>query len=220
MTTPPSFGAAAPHDDRPVLITGAPLAEARAGVILLHGRGADARDILGLAPEIDPGGVAFAAPDAASHSWYPYSFLAPMEQNEPGLSSGLRVIAALVSRFEAAGVAGERLLLVGFSQGACLALEYAARNARRLGGIAGLSGGLIGPPGTARDYAGTFDGTPVFLGCSDSDPHIPAERVTESRNVFTRMGASVTQRFYPGMGHGINEDELSFVRGMLADLAV
>jgi predicted esterase len=200
-------------------VTGVPAERARAGVILLHGRGADARDILGLAPEIDPGQVAFVAPEAADNSWYPFSFLAPIEQNEPGLSSGLRVIGALVARFEAAGIAPEQVLLLGFSQGACLALEYAARNARRYGALAGLSGGLIGPPSALREYKGTFDGTPVLLGCGDTDPHIPAARVEESGEVFGRMEARVTQRLYPGMGHGINQDEVAFVRDILASLA-
>jgi predicted esterase len=207
-----------PHDDRPVLTAGVPIEHARAAAILVHGRGADARDILGLAPEIDPGDVAFAAPDAASNTWYPYSFLSPIEQNEPGISSGLRVLHGLVTRFGAGGVPPERVLLIGFSQGGCLALEYAARHARRFGGVAGLSGGLIGPPGTPRDYAGSFDGTPVFLGCSDTDPHIPRERVVESADVFEKMGATVTTRLYPRMGHAINEDEIVFVRAMLNEI--
>lgn len=188
---------------------------ARAGAIFVHGRGADARDILGLAGEIDPGEVAFVAPEASGHTWYPYSFLAPIEQNEPGISSGMRVLDVLVARFDAAGLPPERLLLLGFSQGACLTLEYAARHARRFGGIAGLSGGLIGPPGTPRDYAGTFDGTPVFLGCSDDDPHIPGARVEETAAVLERMGAVVTMRLYDDIGHEISADELAIVRDML-----
>lgn len=204
-----------PHDGMPAHVAGVPLAAARAGVIMVHGRGADARDILGLAAEIDPGDVAFAAPDAAQHTWYPYSFLAPMEQNEPGLSSGLRVLDQLVVRFNDEGLPSDRLFLIGFSQGACLMLEYAARNARRYAGIAALSGGLIGPPGTPREYTGSFDGTPVFLGCGDADPHIPSERVVETEGVFSRMGANVTMRLYPRMGHGINEDELAVLRDML-----
>ncbi|HET6463085.1 MAG TPA: dienelactone hydrolase family protein [Candidatus Krumholzibacteria bacterium] len=207
-----------PHDDQPVLWAGAALETARAGAIFVHGRGADARDILGLAAEVDPGDIAFAAPDAAGHTWYPYSFLAPMEQNEPGISSGLGVLGELVKHFEAAGIPPEKLLLLGFSQGACLALEYAARHAQRYGGVAGLSGGLIGPPGTPRDYAGAFDGTPVFLGCSDMDPHIPKERVVETSQVMERMGAGVTMRLYARMGHTVNMDELALVREMLAAL--
>lgn len=207
-----------PHDDQPVLWAGAALEKARAGAIFVHGRGADARDILGLAAEVDPGAIAYAAPEAAGHTWYPFSFLSPIEHNEPGISSGLRVIGALVERFEAAGFAPEKLLLVGFSQGACLALEYAARHARRYGGIAGLSGGVIGPPGTPRDYAGSFAGTPVFLGCSDVDPHIPKERVIETSQVMERMGATLTVRLYARMAHTVNIDELTSVREMLAGL--
>lgn len=207
-----------PHDDQPVLWGGAALERARAGAIFIHGRGADARDILGLAAEVDPGDIAFAAPDAAGHTWYPQSFLAPIEQNEPGISSGLRVIHSLLERFDAAGFPSQRMLLLGFSQGACLTLEYAARHARRFGGIAGLSGGVIGPPGTPRDYRGVFDGTPVFLGCSDMDPHIPKARVEETGQLFERMGASVTTRLYPRMGHMVNSDELSVVRDMLSGL--
>jgi predicted esterase len=207
-----------PHDDKPVLFAGVAVERARAGAILVHGRGADARDILGLAPEIDPGDVAFAAPEAAGHTWYPFSFLSPIEDNEPGISSGLRVLNALTMRFETAGIPSERVLLVGFSQGGCLALEYAARHARRFGGIAGLSAGLIGPPRTPRDYAGSFDGAPAFLGCDDNDPHIPRERVVETSEVFERMGAVVTMRLYARMGHGINQDEVGIVREMLARL--
>ena len=204
-----------PHDDQPVLFAGVPLERAKAGAICVHGRGADARDILGLAGEIGAKDVAFAAPDAAGHTWYPYSFLAPIEQNEPGISSGLRVLEGLVARFEASGIPGDRIILLGFSQGACLALEFAARHARRFGGIAGLSGGLIGPPGTPRNYGGSFDGTLVFLGCSDHDPHIPKARVEETADVFKRMGASVTTRLYPHLGHEVSEDELSFVSDMV-----
>jgi predicted esterase len=207
-----------PHDDEPVLRAGVPLDKARAGAIFVHGRGADAHDILGLAAEVDPGDIVFIAPDAADHTWYPYSFLAPIEQNEPGISSGLRVLDALIERLAGAGIPREKILLLGFSQGACLTLEYAARHARRFGGIAGLSGGVIGPPGTPRDYAGAFDGTPVFLGCSDIDPHIPKARVEETAAIFERMGATVTMRLYPRMGHAVNMDELSVVRDLLLGL--
>jgi phospholipase/carboxylesterase len=204
MTT--ARGNLGPHDDQPALWAGAPLEKARAGAIFVHGRGADARDILGLASEVDPGDIAYAAPDAAGHTWYPFSFLSPIEQNEPGISSGLRVIGGLIEQFTKAGIPPEKLLLLGFSQGACLALEYAARHARRYGGVAGLSGGLIGPPGTPRDYAGSFGGTPVFLGCSDVDPHIPKERVIETSQVMERLGATVTVRLYARMGHTVNID--------------
>jgi predicted esterase len=139
-----------------------------------------------------------------------------MERNEPWLSSALEQLGALVAHVEAAGVPAERIVLLGFSQGACLATEFAARNARRYGGVVAFSGGLIGPPGTPRDYSGSFAGTPVFLGCSDRDPHIPRERVDESAAVLERLGAAVTERIYPAMGHTVNEDEIEAARGILA----
>jgi predicted esterase len=213
-----SHASPGPHDDRPVYFTGDAIEGARLGAILVHGRGADAHDILGIASELGEEGVAFAAPDAASHTWYPYGFLSPIEDNEPGISSGLRVIDSLVARFAQAGIASERLLLLGFSQGACLTLEYVARHPRRFGAVVGLSGGLIGPPGTPRDYAGSLDGSPVFLGCSDADPHIPKERVLETAEVLKRMGAAVTTRLYPRLGHTINHDEITAVRKLLASM--
>jgi len=194
------------------------LDEAEAAMIMVHGRGAGAEDILSLAGELGRPELAYLAPQAAGYTWYPYTFMAPMEQNEPGLSSGLEVLGDLIRHLEAHGIPAERTVLLGFSQGACLTLEYAARNARRFGGAVALSGGLIGPPGTPRDYAGSFEGTPVFLGCSDRDPHIPKARVDESAEIFRRMGAEVTERIYPAMGHTVNEDELSFVRDLVRTL--
>lgn len=207
-----------PHLGERVLAAGTPLGKATAAMILIHGRGAPAEDILGLARELGRPDLAYLAPQATGYSWYPYSFMAPMEQNEPGLSSGLALIGHLVARLEAEGIPPERTILLGFSQGACLSLEYAARNARRFGGVAALSGGLIGPPGTPRDYPGSLDGTPVFLGCSDRDPHIPLRRVQESTEVMTRMGGEVTERIYPGMGHTVNEEEMERVRSLVAGL--
>lgn len=204
-----------PHQDQPVLIAGEPLEQARAAMIMVHGRGATARDILSLAGEFDASGFAFLAPQAAGNTWYPNSFLKPIPSNEPGLSSGLAVLSALVEQLEDAGIPAERTILLGFSQGACLATEFVARNARRYGGVAGLSGGLIGPDGTPRDYPGSLDGTPVFLGCSDVDFHIPKERVEESAEVLERLGGSVTMRLYPGMGHTVNQDEITEVQRIM-----
>lgn len=204
-----------PHAGQPVLALGPPLAEARLAAILIHGRGASADDILGIARELALPDVAYLAPEAAGHTWYPYSFLARSEQNEPNLGSALLVIDGLVQHLGQQGIPPERVVLMGFSQGACLTLEFAARHARRYAAIAGFSGGLIGPPGTARDYAGSFDGTPVFIGCSDVDPHIPVERVRESAEVYRRMGATVDERIYPGLGHTINQAELDAVSNLL-----
>jgi predicted esterase len=187
-------------------------------MILVHGRGASAADIMSIAGEVMVPGVAYLAPQAAGSAWYPYPFTAPLEANEPYLTSALQVLSSLVARVETAVPAG-RLVLLGFSQGACLTLEFAARNARRYGGVVGLSGGLIGPDGTPRDYEGDFQRTPVFLGCSDVDPHIPKERVIEAGQVFERMGAEVTVRLYPGMAHTVSPDEIEVVRAIVQGAA-
>jgi predicted esterase len=204
-----------PHAGQPVLRRGPAAAQARLAVILVHGRGDSAAGILGLADELDVPDVTWIAPRASGHTWYPYSFLSPMPQNEPGLSSGLRTIGVLVETLGAEGIPPGRVVLMGFSQGACLSQEFAARHARRYHAVVGLSGGLIGPPGTPRDYAGAFDGMPVFLGCSDIDPHIPVERVHESAETFRRMGANVDERIYPRMAHTVNRDEVEAVRTLL-----
>jgi predicted esterase len=211
MGSPP-LGDIDPHAGAPVLHTGAPLPQARAALVMVHGRGASADDILDLATQLPHEGVAFFAPQAADHTWYPYRFTEPIERNEPWLSSALGVLASLVARIEDAGFSSDRIGLLGFSQGACLALEFAARNPRRWGGVFGLSGGLIGPPGTVWPDLGSLAGTPVFLGCSDVDPHIPWRRVEESAARLGELGADVTLRQYPGMAHTINRDELAHVR--------
>jgi len=204
---------------QPVLFMGEPLGQARAAMVMVHGRGATAEDILELAVELNRTGFAYLAPQAANNSWYPQSFLAPIASNEPWLSSALDRLSTVLQRVEEGGIPRERTILLGFSQGACLALEFAARHAQRYGGIAALSGGLIGPDGTPRDYPGSFAGTPVFLGCSDRDPHIPKERVQQSAEVLQRLGADVTMRLYPNMGHMVNQDEIDFVSGMMAAIA-
>ena len=198
-----------PHQGQQLLAAGKPLTEADAAMILIHGRGASAQDILGLGQALAGDRLALLAPQAANNTWYPYSFLAPLDNNEPYLSSALLRIADLVDEVEAAGIPAERIFLAGFSQGACLASEFVARHARRYGGLLVLSGGLIGPPGTPRDYPGTLDGTPVFLGCSDSDPHIPEERVHETAETLAALDAHVSEVIYPGMGHTIVQDELN-----------
>jgi phospholipase/carboxylesterase len=204
----------APHKGMPVLEAGEKLGKARAAMILLHGRGATAEDILIDAAELMHPGFAYLAPQAAGNTWYPNPFTAPFESNEPYLSSALEVVKTLLARVEET-IPASRVILLGFSQGACLNLEFAARHARRYGGVVGLSGGLIGPDGTPRDYPGAFEGTPVFLGCSDVDPHIKKDRVLEAADVFTHMGAQVTTRLYPGMGHTWNQHEIDSVRAIV-----
>ena len=204
-----------PHRGQPVLTLGPQPSSARLALIMVHGRGASAEDMLGLAAEFRTTDVAFLAPQAAGRTWYPSSFLSPLQDNEPGITSGLRVIAGLVDGLVAQGIPHARIALLGFSQGACLSLEFAARHPQRYAAVAGLSGGLIGPPGTPRDYPGSFDAAPVFLGCSDIDAHIPLARVHETADVLRRMGAAVDERIYPRMGHTVNADEITAVRGLL-----
>lgn len=204
-----------PHGEQRVVLAGASLDGAEGAVIALHGRGAGAEDIVALAMEVVPPGVAIVAPQAAGNTWYPYRFLEPMERNEPYLSSALRRVDDLIAELGARGFSSERIGLLGFSQGACLALEATARQPRRYAGVIGFSGGLIGPPGTRFDYEGSLVGTPVFIGSSDVDPHIPKERVEESAAALRRLGADVDARLYPGMGHTVNGDELTAARRIL-----
>ena len=205
----------APHAGSPQVRTGAPVDRAAALLVLVHGRGGTPESMLSLAEAIGRDELAIVAPRAAGGTWYPQSFLAPIQSNEPGLSSGLAVLAEVVESAVVAGIPTERQILLGFSQGACLTLEFAARNPRRFGAIVGLSGGLVGPPGTERGYPGSLDGAPVFLGSSDPDPHVPWSRVVETSEVFERMGADVDIRRYPGMPHTINDEEIDVVRSMI-----
>ena len=202
------------HGQR-IVEAGQDLRTARAAMILLHGRGATAEDIMTIASEVQQPGWAYLAPQAAGNTWYPNPFTAPLESNEPHLSAAMETIARVLERVEAR-IPAQRVVLLGFSQGACLTLEWAARNARRYGGVVGLSGGLIGPDGTPRDYPGNFEGTPVFLGCSDIDPHIPMRRVVETGEVLKGMGTDVTVRFYPGMGHLVGIEEINAIRELMA----
>ncbi len=202
-----------PHFGNTVLTAGTPLDTAPAAMILVHGRNASPANILDLFEQLGRPRLAALAPAAAGGSWYPLSFMSPRELNEPGITSGLFVLESLVTALMSGGIPAHKIVLLGFSQGACLSSEFAVRHPRRYGGVMALSGGLIGQPGTTwDDVAGDLGGTPVFLGCSDVDAHIPAARVLESEVVFRRIGANVTRRLYPGMGHLVNDDEIQEVR--------
>jgi predicted esterase len=207
------------HQGQPLLTAGTLLEEANVAMVLLHGRGASAKDILTLADELNALGVAYLAPQAAGHQWYPNRFLAPVASNEPWLTSALNVLLDLQSEINRVGIPSERIAWLGFSQGACLALEFAARHPQRYGGVFGLSGALIENGDQVREYVGSLAKTPVFLGCSDVDFHIPLARVQRSTHLLQQLGAQVTQRIYPGMGHTVNQDELGFVQATLDALA-
>ena len=209
-----------PHQGQPLLLAeaGERLEDARGAVVMVHGRGDSAYGILSLAPEIAAPGVAFLAPQAAGGTWYPNRFTAPLERNEPYLSSALRAVADAVAVVAGAGIELPRAAIIGFSQGACLALEFGARTARRYGALIGLSGGLIGPEVDRSRYPGSLDGTPLLLGCSDVDPHIPLDRVRESAQALEELGASVDLRIYPQLGHTVNMDEIEAARALIAPL--
>jgi len=207
---------AGPHAHQGVLTAGAPLPDARVAVLLAHGRGGGAEDMLGLAAALRaPATTAFVAPRAAGNAWYPLRFLAPTADNEPWLSSALDFVGACVETIERQGVPRRRIVLLGFSQGGCLALHFGATHAARWGGLVGLSAGLIGPPGEPWTFTGSLDGTPVFLGCSDRDPHIPETRLRESADALRDLAADVTLEIYPGLGHTVNADEITRVRRVI-----
>jgi predicted esterase len=184
-------------------------------VIMVHGRNAGPENIMDLVPRLARSDAAYLAPAAADRTWYPFSFMADIATNEPKLTSALSVLRSLVAQVEEAGVPRERIVLAGFSQGACLTTEFAIRNASRFGGVIVFSGGAIGPPGTTWDHAGNFGGTPFFFGCSDIDAHVPEQRVLDSAALVSSMGARVTTRIYPGMGHFINEDEVAAAQALI-----
>lgn len=208
-----------PHAGQPVLSRGRPLGEGLAVVIAVHGRNAGPANILELEGPLHHPDVTWLAPAAGGGTWYPFSFMAETARNEPGITSGLAAVHRVVQDVVGKGIPRDRIILLGFSQGACLAGTYAVRHAARYGGVLLYSGGLIGPPGTPWGFSGTFGGTPVFLGCSDVDAHVPATRVHESAEVFRKMGASVTERIYPGMGHLVNDEELAIGRELLGKVA-
>lgn len=207
-----------PHQSTPIAEGGVPVSEANAAMIMIHGRGATAPSIIQLANEFETNKkLTLRAPQASGNTWYPYSFMAPSEQNQPGLSSGLQKIYDIVQDLKSDGFSEEQIYFLGFSQGACLASEYVARHPAKYGGLIALSGGMIGvgPEIHHEDYEGDFNSTPIFMGCSDVDPHIPKERVNESEEVFIKLNANVTKKLYPGMGHLVNEDEIQHIQKML-----
>ncbi len=205
-----------PHRNQSVIQRGTAIESANAAIILLHGRGASAEDILGLANEFQMPGIAYLAPEAAGHTWYPYSFLAPIDRNEPWLTSALDLVVAIVEKLKSSGMPSEKVALMGFSQGACLATEFVARNPRGYAGLVAFTGGLIGPEGKMFPYSGDLEGTPCFLGSGDPDPHVPWERVKESASALSALGGKVTLKRYPGMPHTISEDEISEARKLLS----
>ncbi len=207
-----------PHATQPALRLGAVPGEANAAVVLVHGRGGSPEGMADFAHVLDRPGTAWIALRAARGTWYPNSFLAPIDKNQPWLDSALKALSLAVEQLEVEGLRSDRIVLLGFSQGACLATEFMARNTRRWGGLAVLSGGLIGPPGTRREYEGSLDGMPAFFGCGDPDPHIPRDRVEESGKVYDGLNASTNVRFYPGLGHSVNADEIEAVRSILQQL--
>ena len=209
-----------PHQGQPLLLAGESIDQAKAAMVMMHGRGATARDILELVSDLKQPGFAYLAPQAAGNAWYPNSFLAPLDSNEPELTSALLTIENILVKLEEAAIPIEQTIILGFSQGACLTLEFVARNARRYGGVVGLSGGLIGPDGTPRDYPGTLAGTPIFLGCSDKDPFVPKERVEFSAAIMQKLGGNVTAKLYPNLDHTVNPDEIRSIRTMMVALTV
>ena len=208
----------APHNSSKILMEGVELDKAKAVMIMIHGRGATAESILDIAQYFLVDDVTYIAPQATGGTWYPFSFLMPTEQNEPGITSGLQRISEIVDHVVASGIPEQKIMLLGFSQGACLSLEWTARSNIHIGAVFGLSGGLIGPNGTPRNYAGTLENTSVFLGCSDVDFHIPKERVVESGDIFKKLHASVTIKLYPNMAHTVNDDEIDSIISIMRNV--
>lgn len=204
-----------PHQHARIVTHGVTPQEAELVMIMIHGRGATAESIISLSDEFDTGTIHYRAPQASQNAWYPYSFLQPVEKNEPGLSSGLQLMFDMISDLENEGVSKEKIILLGFSQGACLATEFIARHPAKYGGLIALSGGLIGSEIQTDHYSGDLDGTPYFVGCSDVDPHVPAERVEASVEVLKKLGSTVTKKIYPGMGHTVNQDEIEHIRQLI-----
>jgi len=203
-----------------IVTAGNPLKEAKKALIMIHGRGASTADILSLAKYLDVEDYALIAPQAANNSWYPYSFLAPLQQNEPAFSAALDQLSKTVAEVEAAGIAKDYIYFLGFSQGACLALEFTTRNAARYGGIVAFTGGLIGDAVYPQHYNGDFEGTPIFIGTSDPDMHVPVARVYETTAILKSKGANVTVKIYPNMAHTISQDEIDMANELIFSTSI
>ena len=207
-----------PHQGQPVAVTGTDIEKASKAMIMIHGRGASAQSIIGLSKEFEnTDDFVFLAPQASGQTWYPYSFLAPRDQNQPGIDSGLQAIEDIIEKLNNQGISSENIFLLGFSQGACLASEFAVRNPDKYAGVIALSGGIIGNEINIDEYTGNLKGTPLFMGCSDIDAHIPVQRLDETEKVFEKLGASVQKNIYPGMGHLVNEDEIQHINKLIED---
>jgi len=198
-----------------IVTAGVPLSQAKKALIMIHGRGAGAQDIISLATYLNVGDYALLAPQASGHTWYPYSFMAPVAQNEPGLSSAISILESIVADVIAAGIPASNIYFLGFSQGACLTLEYVTRHAQQYGGVVAFTGGLIGASLEMSNYKGDFAGTPVFIGSSDPDRHVPVTRVRESETIMKTMGADITVKVYPGMGHTVSQDEVETANALV-----
>ncbi|RZK11782.1 MAG: phospholipase [Flavobacterium sp.] len=197
------------------ITAGIPLKEAKKALIMIHGRGASSSDILSLSRHLNVTNFALIAPQAENHTWYPYSFLAPIPQNEPSLSKSLKTISDIVESIKQNRIENQHIYFLGFSQGACLALEFVTRNASKYGGVVAFTGGLIGDFLSKENYTGNFENTPVFIGTSDPDMHVPVERVNETEIIMTKMGASVTKKIYADMGHTISQDEIDLANQLI-----
>ncbi|WP_316841118.1 alpha/beta hydrolase [Pedobacter gandavensis] len=201
-----------------IISAGQPIGSADKAIIFLHGRGASAADIISLNQHLQLNDAALFAPQATNHSWYPYSFMAPVQDNEPALSSALTIIKELTEDIEAKGIPKNKIFFVGFSQGACLTLEFIARNAAKYGGAVAFTGGLIGEQLELSNYSGDFEQTPVFISTGDPDPHVPVSRVNESKKILEEMNAQVTLSIYPGRVHTISKAEIEQARSLVFQL--
>jgi phospholipase/carboxylesterase len=207
-----------PHQEPKPHRHGASVGRAKAAMIMIHGRGATAKSMFPLADELAQPDFHYIAPQAQHHTWYPHSFLEPKEKNQEGIQSGMQVINDLVESLSNAGIPNENIILLGFSQGACLAQEYIARHPQKLGGIVGLSGGLIGQQVNPEHYKGTLENTPIFIGCGENDQHVPVERIHLTASVMEQLNGAVNKQIYPNMGHTVNEDEIKTIRAMMAKI--